>query len=92
MFSWPDHEQILHYSQFYAGMFALAALTSGLVTFLQAWLFGLAGTKLTNRLRVMTFQNYLVQVSVFFIFSCNCYLSKILNMFFVVTYVNYGKC
>lgn len=61
MFSWPDQEQILHYSQLYAGMFALVALTSGIVTFLQAWLFGLAGTKLTNRLRVKTFQNYLVQ-------------------------------
>ncbi|XP_047542452.1 multidrug resistance protein homolog 49-like [Vanessa atalanta] len=61
MFSWPDPDEILRQSQFYAGMFACAAAVSGLVTFLQAWLFGLAGAKLTDRLRVMTFENYLVQ-------------------------------
>ncbi|CAH2101619.1 unnamed protein product [Euphydryas editha] len=61
MFSLPDHEEILRQSQFYAGMFAVAAAISGLVTFLQAWLFGLAGARLTDRLRIMTFKNYLVQ-------------------------------
>lgn len=64
MFSWPDHEEILRYSRIYAGLFAVTALVSGLVTFLQAWLFGLAGTKLTDRLRVLTFNNYLVQVRI----------------------------
>ncbi|CAH0712783.1 unnamed protein product, partial [Brenthis ino] len=61
MFSWTDHDEILRHSHFYAGMFALAAAVSGLVTFLQTWLFGLAGARLTDRLRVLTFQNYLVQ-------------------------------
>ncbi|XP_045770126.1 multidrug resistance protein homolog 49-like [Maniola jurtina] len=61
MFSWPDHDEILRQSQIYAGLFACAALVSGVVTFLQAWLFGLAGAKLTDRLRILTFNNYLVQ-------------------------------
>ncbi|XP_039752559.1 multidrug resistance protein homolog 49-like [Pararge aegeria] len=61
MFSWPDHDEILRHSQIYAGMFACAAFVSGIVTFLQAWLFGLAGAKLTDRLRILTFNNYLVQ-------------------------------
>ncbi|XP_052738808.1 multidrug resistance protein homolog 49 [Bicyclus anynana] len=61
MFSWPDHDEILRYSQIYAGMFACAAFVSGMVTFLQAYLFGLAGAKLTDRLRILTFKNYLVQ-------------------------------
>ncbi|VVD04761.1 unnamed protein product [Leptidea sinapis] len=61
MFSWPDREAILHQSQLYAGLFACAAVISGLVTFLQAYLFGLAGAKLTDRLRIMTFANYLRQ-------------------------------
>lgn len=63
MFSWPDPDQILEYSQFYAAMFACAAIVSGIVTFLQTFLFGVAGAKLTDRLRTMTFSNYLVQVS-----------------------------
>ncbi|XP_032525757.2 multidrug resistance protein homolog 49-like [Danaus plexippus] len=61
MFSWPDPDQILEYSQFYAAMFACAAIVSGIVTFLQTFLFGVAGAKLTDRLRTTTFSNYLVQ-------------------------------
>ncbi|XP_072948561.1 multidrug resistance protein homolog 49-like [Epargyreus clarus] len=61
MFSWPDAQEILEKSQLYAGLFACVAAVSGMVTFLQACLFGLAGTKLTERLRVKTFSNYLVQ-------------------------------
>ncbi|XP_047513373.1 multidrug resistance protein homolog 49-like [Pieris napi] len=61
MFSWPDPEEILRQSQLYAGLFAIVAAVSGLVTFLQTWLFGLAGARLTNRLRVTMFANYLQQ-------------------------------
>ncbi|CAK1546564.1 unnamed protein product [Leptosia nina] len=61
MFSLPEPEEILRQSELYAGLFALVAAVSGLVTFLQTWLFGLAGARLTNRLRVMMFSNYLQQ-------------------------------
>ncbi|KAF9812483.1 hypothetical protein SFRURICE_018971 [Spodoptera frugiperda] len=45
----------------YDHMFAGVAAACGAVTFLQAWLFNRAGASLTDRLRQMTFRNYLVQ-------------------------------
>ncbi|XP_045538541.1 multidrug resistance protein homolog 49 [Papilio machaon] len=61
MFSLSNTDEILAKSHMYAGMFAGVAALSGLVTFLQAWLLGRAGAQLTDRLRVMTFRNFLVQ-------------------------------
>ncbi|KPJ17387.1 Multidrug resistance protein-like 49 [Papilio machaon] len=61
MFSLSNPDEILAKSHMYAGMFAGVAALSGLVTFLQAWLLGRAGAQLTDRLRVMTFRNFLVQ-------------------------------
>ncbi|XP_045508618.1 multidrug resistance protein homolog 49-like [Colias croceus] len=71
MFSWPDRDAILAQSQLYAGLFAGAAALSGLVTFLQGWLLGTAGAKLTDRLRVATFANYLRQEQGWFDEACN---------------------
>ncbi|XP_041970474.1 multidrug resistance protein homolog 49-like [Aricia agestis] len=61
MFSLTDSNEILRQSQLYAGLFAFSAVISGVVTFLQTYLFGLAGIKLTDRLRTRTFATYLVQ-------------------------------
>ncbi|XP_013176743.1 PREDICTED: multidrug resistance protein homolog 49-like [Papilio xuthus] len=61
MFSLSNPEEILAKSHMYAGIFAGVAALSGLVTFLQAFLLGRAGAQLTDRLRVMTFRNFLVQ-------------------------------
>lgn len=62
MFSWRNGEAILAQSQLYAGLFAGVAALCGVVTFLQAWLFNLAGSRLTDRLRTLSFRNYLRQV------------------------------
>lgn len=62
MFALEDGARVLAAAQLYAGLFLGAAALCGLVTFLQAWLFNLAGTRLTDRLRVMTFRNFLRQV------------------------------
>ncbi|KAF9407661.1 hypothetical protein HW555_012394 [Spodoptera exigua] len=61
MFAWSDRSAILSQARLYAGLFAGVAAACGLVTFLQAWLFNLAGARLTDRLRQMIFENYLVQ-------------------------------
>lgn len=61
MFAWSDGAAILSQSRVYAGLFAGVAAACGAVTFLQAWLFNRAGASLTDRLRQMTFRNYLVQ-------------------------------
>ncbi|XP_026313887.1 multidrug resistance protein homolog 49-like [Hyposmocoma kahamanoa] len=61
MFALEDKDEIRAQSQLCAGLFALVALICGLVTFLQAWLFNLAGAKLTDRLREITFRNFLKQ-------------------------------
>ncbi|XP_068622168.1 multidrug resistance protein homolog 49-like [Battus philenor] len=61
MFSLSNPEEILEKSRMYAGLFACVAALSGLVTFLQAWLLGRAGARLTDRLRILTFRNFLVQ-------------------------------
>ncbi|CAG9577050.1 unnamed protein product [Danaus chrysippus] len=61
IFADADSETILQQSQIYAAMFACCAVLSGLITFIQTWLLGLAGSKLTNRLRTLTFKNYLEQ-------------------------------
>lgn len=61
MFASSDAELIVSQSQLYAGLFVLVAAVCGLVMFLQTWLFNRAGTALTDRLRVMSFKNYLQQ-------------------------------
>ncbi|CAH1642178.1 unnamed protein product [Spodoptera littoralis] len=61
MFSWSDGGAILRQSRVYAALFAGVAAACGALTFLQAWLFNRAGAGLTDRLRQMTFQNYLLQ-------------------------------
>ncbi|CAK1592795.1 unnamed protein product [Parnassius mnemosyne] len=61
MFSLAEPAEIVAKSQVYAGVFACVAALSGLVTFLQAWLLGRAGAKLTDRLRLLTFRNFLAQ-------------------------------
>ncbi|XP_063545625.1 multidrug resistance protein homolog 49-like [Cydia strobilella] len=61
MFAESDPNKILSQSQLYAGLFAGVAATCGAVTFLQTWLFGRAGTRLTTRLRENTLRNYLYQ-------------------------------
>ncbi|XP_073965532.1 multidrug resistance protein homolog 49-like [Choristoneura fumiferana] len=61
MFAESDPNKILARSQVYAGLFAAVAAGCGAVTFLQAWLFGRAGTSLTARLREVTLRNYLLQ-------------------------------
>ncbi|CAH2056009.1 unnamed protein product, partial [Iphiclides podalirius] len=61
MFSLSEPAEIIAKSQVYAGLFACVAALSGLVTFLQAWLLGRAGAQLTDRLRVLTFRNFLAQ-------------------------------
>ncbi|XP_049883677.1 multidrug resistance protein homolog 49-like [Pectinophora gossypiella] len=61
MFASSDAAEILQRSQLYAGLFAGVAALCGLVTFLQAWLFTRAGSRLTDRLREMTFRNFLLQ-------------------------------
>ncbi|KAJ8706435.1 hypothetical protein PYW08_011061 [Mythimna loreyi] len=71
MFELSDKAEILSRSQLYASLFAGVAAACGLVTFLQAWLFNLAGSRLTDRLRQMTFKNYLVQEQGWFDLSQN---------------------
>ncbi|KAJ8707903.1 hypothetical protein PYW07_011580 [Mythimna separata] len=71
MFELSDKAEILSRSQLYASLFAGVAAACGLVTFLQAWLFNLAGARLTDRLRQMTFKNYLVQEQGWFDLSQN---------------------
>nr|XP_049707110.1 multidrug resistance protein homolog 49 [Helicoverpa armigera]WRX05965.1 ABCB11 [Helicoverpa armigera] len=61
MFGLSDKAVILSQSQRYALLFAGVAAACGLVTFLQSWLFNLAGSRLTDRLRRLTFQNFLMQ-------------------------------
>ncbi|XP_075988822.1 multidrug resistance protein homolog 49-like [Anticarsia gemmatalis] len=61
MFAWSDKEAILATSRLYAGLFAGVAAACGAVTFLQAWLFNVAGARLTDRLRELTFRNFLRQ-------------------------------
>lgn len=68
MFALPDGAEVVSAAQLYAALFAGVAALCGLVTFLQAWLFNLAGTRLTDRLREMTFRNFLNQVRVTFTF------------------------
>ncbi|KAM3956211.1 LOW QUALITY PROTEIN: multidrug resistance protein homolog 49 [Aphomia sociella] len=61
MFASSDADLILSQSRLYAGLFALVAAVCGLVMFLQTWLFNKAGIALTDRLRVMSFRNFLYQ-------------------------------
>lgn len=66
MFAWPDGEAILAASRLYAGLFLGAAALCGAVTFLQAWLFNVAGARLTARLRAASFAHYLRQEQAWF--------------------------
>lgn len=66
MFSWPNSDEILAQSQLYAFVFLGVAALCGVVTFLQAWLFNLAGARLTDRLRRLCFANYLRQEQAWF--------------------------
>ncbi|KAJ0183043.1 hypothetical protein K1T71_001019 [Dendrolimus kikuchii] len=61
MFSSSNSDEILSKSQLYAGLFAGVAAVCGLVNFAQTWLFNLAGCRLTDRLREVTFRNFLKQ-------------------------------
>ncbi|XP_037300517.1 multidrug resistance protein homolog 49 [Manduca sexta] len=61
MFALEDGALIVAQSRVYAGAFAGAAAACALVTFLQTRLFNLAGARLTDRLRVQTFGNFLRQ-------------------------------
>lgn len=71
MFASNDGEDILRQSRVYAGLFAFVAALCGVITWSQTWLFNRAGARLTDRLREMTFRNFLKQASVFFTLLLN---------------------
>ncbi|CAB3254427.1 unnamed protein product [Arctia plantaginis] len=60
-FAESDKDEILSSSALYSSLFACVAAACGAVTFAQTWLFNLAGGRLTDRLRELTFANYLQQ-------------------------------
>lgn len=62
MFSLESGAAVVAAARQYAALFAGVAALCGLVTFLQTWLFNLAGSRLADRLRRLTFRNYLQQV------------------------------
>ncbi|CAG9135067.1 unnamed protein product [Plutella xylostella] len=61
MFALSDPEEILSQAELFASLFAGVAGLCGLATFLQAWLFNRAGSRLTDRLRELTFSSFLRQ-------------------------------
>ncbi|CAO1320937.1 unnamed protein product [Diamesa hyperborea] len=69
--SYPDPVEIQNRANFYAILFLALGVMTGIATFVQTYMFNLAGVRLTSRLRTMTFDAMMKQEMGWFDLSNN---------------------